>query len=104
MQYFTHDHTIVYLCLSVGWASVVWYMAGTSRWTGEHRLVRWGDVTYGIYLVHMPALFVLDCLARDGLTSYISDALVIWSGASALAIGAAFGKLESAIYRSIRAD
>jgi peptidoglycan/LPS O-acetylase OafA/YrhL len=103
IPYLTHHSAIVYSCLSVGWASVVWYMAGASRWTGEHRLVRWGDVTYGIYLVHMPALFVLDCLARDGLTSYISDALVICSGACALAIGSAFGKLESTIYRRIRA-
>jgi peptidoglycan/LPS O-acetylase OafA/YrhL len=103
VQYITHDHTIVYLCLSVGWASVVWYMAGAARWTSDHRLVRWGDVTYGIYLVHMPALFVLDCLAHDGPTPLILDSLVVCSGVCALAIGSAFGKLESAIYRSIRA-
>ena len=102
VQYLTHNTAVVYLCLSVGWASVVWYMAGTSRWTGKHRLVRWGDVTYGIYLVHMPALFVLDCLARDALTPWVSDGLVVCSGICALAIGASFGKLESAIYRCIR--
>ena len=79
VQYFTHDRRRRLLVLE-RWVGVRRLVHGRClRWTGDHRLVRWGDVTYGIYLVHMPALFILDCLAHDRLTPCISDMLVVCS-------------------------
>jgi peptidoglycan/LPS O-acetylase OafA/YrhL len=100
--YVTQNALVIHLSQIVGYALVVWYLAGSKRWQSSDALVRYGDATYGLYLIHSPIIVVFDTLARDQFSRTPSDTLIVFSAALAVAIGAMFGVAELAVYRSLR--
>ena len=67
------------------------------------RLVRCGDLTYGLYLIHAPIIVIADTLARFPIRAEASDTLVLFIGGLSLAVGAGYGWLELCLYRWLRA-
>jgi peptidoglycan/LPS O-acetylase OafA/YrhL len=82
-----------YVIYSVGSAGVIW-LAVTGRDADKASLlVRWGDWTYGLYLLHpMFLLAVFMPLAKRGQP--LTEPLIFFAGAVALFFGSAFGALE----------
>ena len=56
---------LIHLAWQIGFGSIVWYMASSTKWGADDHLVRYGDATYGIYLIHAPILVIFDSLACD---------------------------------------
>jgi peptidoglycan/LPS O-acetylase OafA/YrhL len=102
IQYVSQDLILIHLGWQIGYASIVWFMAGSTKWSADDTLVRYGDATYGIYLLHAPVLVIFDRLARDTFHLPPTAPLVLFSGALALAVAAVFGMVEAALYRRLR--
>jgi peptidoglycan/LPS O-acetylase OafA/YrhL len=81
--------------LAIGWA------ATARQLRPEHPLVKAGDWSYGMYLLHCPILIVFFALATTHLPP--TGATVVLGGIVAITIGSAFGAAESAGYRWGRA-
>jgi exopolysaccharide production protein ExoZ len=83
-------------------AALVWLVTQLPQLPAANPLVRWGEYSYGVYLLHAPTMtgvFYL-LLARGWLLD--STAGVLLAGAAALAAGLAFGRLECALYARLR--
>jgi peptidoglycan/LPS O-acetylase OafA/YrhL len=95
-----------YLCIHltrvIGFALLVWHTAGSKRWHADDALVRYGDITYGIYLIHAPVITFFEIRGLWLLRSMPSDRIVIFAACFALAVGSAYGLIESAAYRMMR--
>jgi peptidoglycan/LPS O-acetylase OafA/YrhL len=81
--------------------ATVWLANQLPQLPERHLLVRLGDCTYGLFLVHVPLLFaVLYPAARLGWSGR-PEALWL-AGAVAIAGGLAFGRLETAVHARLR--
>jgi peptidoglycan/LPS O-acetylase OafA/YrhL len=95
-----------------GWANVlqgvaaaltIGYAATGQQVRATHPLVKAGDWSYGIYLVHAPVLMVFFTLsARHGWLPPTYTVAAV-GGVLAFVVAAAFGAAESAAYRRMRA-
>lgn len=96
-------NTWSYVLQSVGAVLAVGYWAGGRQADDESPLVRAGDWAYGVYLMHVPVLFVFFTLAGRYGWLPASNSAVLFGGVLALCVGAGYGALEWAAYRRIRA-
>ena len=75
------------------------WAAATPQLAADHLLVRYGDFSYGVFLIHVPLLrVVLGRLAGRPPTL----GTVAAAGLLALIGGLMYGRVESAVYRRLR--
>jgi exopolysaccharide production protein ExoZ len=90
-------------CLALGFGALVLAAAEASRRHDvslRHPLVRLGDASYGLYLIHVP--IVKSVAAAFGATA-LGVTSFVCAIALALAIGCSFGAVEMAFYRRNKA-
>jgi peptidoglycan/LPS O-acetylase OafA/YrhL len=102
MPYIGYDQVVIHLSRAVAAALVVWYAANSERWKAGDALVRYGDLTYGLYLVHAPVIVIADTLVRFSIRAEASDTLVLFIAGFSLALGASYGWIELCFYRWLR--
>lgn len=83
-------------------AAVVWLAAQLPQLSSANRLVRWGDYSYGVYLIHAPAMMGTFFLLLWGGWLLDSSAAILVAGAVSLAAGCGFGRVECALYARLR--
>ncbi|MFO0796410.1 MAG: acyltransferase [Gemmataceae bacterium] len=83
-------------------AALVWLAARLPQLAPTNPLVRWGDASYGLYLVHAPATMGTFYLLQRAGWLADSSAAVLLAGAVALAAGCGYGRLECAMYARVR--
>jgi peptidoglycan/LPS O-acetylase OafA/YrhL len=82
----------------VGCAALVAWAVAVRQLDARNPLVRGGDCSYGVYLVHNPIMLT----AAHSTVVPRSAAGVVFLGAFALAAGLAFGYCESSAYSRLR--
>lgn len=83
-------------------AALVWLVTQMPQLPSANRLVRWGEYSYGVYLLHAPAMMgTFFLLLRCGWL-LDSTAGVLTAGAVAVALGFGFGRVECALYARVR--
>jgi peptidoglycan/LPS O-acetylase OafA/YrhL len=82
-------------------AGLVWLAVALPQSSGENRLARLGDCTYGLFLFHVPLMLaVFYPAARLGWGGRWE---VVWlAGAVAVAGGLLFGRVEAAVHARLR--
>lgn len=83
-------------------AALVWLATQFAQLPASNRLVRWGEYSYGVYLLHAPAMMGTFFLLRRGGWMLDSTAAVVVAGVVALAVGFGFGRAECALYARVR--
>lgn len=90
------------LCLSVAGAAIVWLAIRLPQvrltW-----LIRGGDWSYGIYLLHVPVVLVVFRLLRERAEVGGASWGVVLAGTTAVLVGCAFGRLELGMYARLKA-
>jgi peptidoglycan/LPS O-acetylase OafA/YrhL len=79
--------------LLVAWAAV------TPQWSADNLFVRYGDYSYGVFLIHVPVMRVVFARLADRPATMTA---VATGGLIALSIGLMYGRIEAAAYRRIR--
>lgn len=84
-----------------GSALAVWLVVQCRQLSDRNPLVRLGDCTYGLFLLHVPLLMVVfHAAVRAG---WVGRVEVVWlAGAVALAGGLLFGRVEAAMHTRLR--
>mgnify|MGYP002778338143 FL=1 len=92
---------LAWVCWGVAGVASVWVAVQLPQLSDRNPLVRLGDCTYGLFLVHVPLMWaVLYPASRLGWNGRVE---VLWlAGAVAIVGGLAFGRLESAIHTRLR--
>ncbi len=83
-------------------AALVWLVTQLPQLPSANRLVRWGEYSYGVYLLHAPAMMGVFFLLLWGGWLLDSTAGIAVAGAAALAVGFGYGRLECALYARVR--
>ncbi|QDU18891.1 acyltransferase family protein [Urbifossiella limnaea] len=83
-------------------AALVWLAVQLPQLASTNRLVRWGEYSYGVYLLHAPAMMGTFFLLMWGGWLADSSAAVLLAGVVALAAGFGYGRLECALYARVR--
>ena len=79
----------------------LWASSGRQL-SDDHALVRFGDYSYGVYLVHVPLqIYLFTTGASQGWVPR-SLAGVIAVGLTTLLLGLAYGRVETACYAKLR--
>lgn len=91
-----------FLIDSVGFALVVWFAATSRSNNADSILVRCGDCSYGVYLVHTTVIAVAYHLALSRM-SPPPHAFIYFVGLLALYVGLLFGAAEMKLYRWLTA-
>lgn len=82
-------------------AGIVWLVVGRRQVASTNPLARLGDCTYGLFLVHVPLLWlVLYPAARAGWGGRVEPALL--AGLLAIVGGLLYGRLEAVIHARLR--
>lgn len=91
----------IWYALGVAAAGTLWLAVRLPQVRETHPLARLGDCTYGLFLLHVPLLFLVYYAAdRAGWHGRIE---VVWlAGSVAIGGGLLFGRLESAIHSTLR--
>jgi peptidoglycan/LPS O-acetylase OafA/YrhL len=86
---------------SVAFAILVWYAASGVDAQSSNPLVRWGDYSYGLYLVHVP---VITCVFSVALQRHWHDGSVVVfaAGTLALTLGIWYGWGELFLYKCLK--
>lgn len=92
---------LTWACWGVAGAAAVWLAVRFRQVKDTNRLARLGDCTYGLFLFHVPLMFlVLFAAQRVGRTG---DVTVLWlAGGVAIVGGLLFGRVESALHTRLR--
>ncbi len=91
----------LFAAVAVAVAAVVWLAVQFRQVRADHPLVRAGDWTYGLYLVHTPVLLlVYNQLRVHGGPHRVPGVLI--GIAVALAVGLLFGRAESRLHGLLR--
>jgi peptidoglycan/LPS O-acetylase OafA/YrhL len=91
----------VWYALGVAAAGTLWLAVQLPQVKETNPLVRLGDCTYGLFLLHVPLLFVVYYTAEH--TGWHGRVEVVWlAGAVAIGGGLFYGRLESAIHSRLR--
>jgi exopolysaccharide production protein ExoZ len=87
------------LALGLGSGLLVAWAAAVPQLAGDHPLVRYGDFSYGVFLIHVPIL-----KAVLGFFEGLPPTLIVvaTAGLIALSAGSMYGSLETALYRRLR--
>jgi peptidoglycan/LPS O-acetylase OafA/YrhL len=101
-SYLTPRIDLVVLCQGVAGALLVAWAAATVPLAADHPLVRYGDFSYGVYLVHAPILLTLLTLGTVRQWFVPSLTLLAAAGSVALCLGLLYGCLEMEGYRRLR--
>jgi len=91
----TYD--VALLMLGLGSGLLVAWAATTRQVAADHPLVRYGDFSYGVFLVHVPVLRLV-----LGMGWPATGTTAATAGLVALAVGLAYGWAETAAYRRVR--
>ncbi|HYH69380.1 MAG TPA: hypothetical protein VD866_32095, partial [Urbifossiella sp.] len=83
-------------------AALVWLVTQLPQLASTNRLVRWGEYSYGVYLMHAPAMMGTFFLLLWGGWLLDSSAAIAVAGAVALTVGFGYGRLECALYTRVR--
>jgi peptidoglycan/LPS O-acetylase OafA/YrhL len=86
---------------AVGAAAGIWFVVQVRQVSARNPLARLGDCTYGLYLMHVPVIFVGHgiYLSRYRVPQ-LHDVLAI--GAAAVVVGLLFGRFESWLHARLR--
>jgi peptidoglycan/LPS O-acetylase OafA/YrhL len=84
-------------------ALLLGYAATGRQVRSNHVLVKAGDWSYGIYLLHAPVLVVFFALSARHAWLPPTHTVAAVGGGLAFTVAAAFGAVESAVYRKMRA-
>jgi peptidoglycan/LPS O-acetylase OafA/YrhL len=91
-------------CVAWGVASAatVWLVVQLPQVSAGNRLARLGDYTYGLYLIHVPLLYTTIFLfkSQGWFAGRTNGTLALF--AIAVAGGLLFGRLEAAVYKTLR--
>ena len=87
-----------YLAESAAFAAIVWFAVLSPQANHDALLVRFGDWSYGLYLMHTTVIVVAYYLLLLN-SRPLKDGFIYWVGALAILIGLAFGALEIRVYR-----
>ena len=87
---------------AVAGAGVVWLSVNVRQLDAKNPLVRAGDWTYGLYLVHAPVMLIVFFRLRANDWLVGTSAAVLLAGLLALTLGFLFGKLECALHSQLR--
>jgi peptidoglycan/LPS O-acetylase OafA/YrhL len=101
-SYLTIRADLIVLTQGVAGGLLVAWAAAARHAPADHPLVRYGDFSYGVYLLHAPILLTLftQNVARQWFTP--SLALLVAAGSLALCAGLMYGCLEMAMYKRLR--
>jgi exopolysaccharide production protein ExoZ len=80
---------------------IVW-AADVSQVAADHPLVKYGDWSYGVYLVHTPIIFTLFKLSSKHGWGFPASRFILVAGMSAFALGLLYGWFESGMYKRMR--
>jgi len=83
-------------------AALVWLVTQVPQLPPANRLVRWGEYSYGVYLLHAPVMMGTFFLLLWGGWLLDSSAALAVAGVVALAAGFGFGRVECALYARVR--
>jgi peptidoglycan/LPS O-acetylase OafA/YrhL len=87
------------LLKGLGSGLLVAWAAATPQLSADNLLVRYGDYSYGVFLIHVPIVRAV----LGGLSGRPASLVVVASaGLIALSVGLVYGRLESALYRRLR--
>ena len=89
------------VCHSFGLALFVWYAVTGRDLPASNLLVRCGEWTYGLYLVHVTIILAAYC-CWSGRGKQPSDTAVVLVGVLATGLGLAYGMAECRLYRLLR--
>lgn len=91
----------VWLCWGLAGSGLMWLAVRAPQLNERNPLVRLGDCTYGLFLMHVPLMFaVLYPAQRLGFSG---RAEALWlAGAVAIVGGLLFGRIESALHTRLR--
>ena len=91
-------------CWLSGWAAAlaVWFLTKVPDVSARNPLVRAGGYSYGLYLLHFPAIvFGFQALTASGVLAGTWAGVAV-VGAFALVLGSAFGWLELSLYGRLK--
>jgi exopolysaccharide production protein ExoZ len=82
----------------VGSALTIWFLVQIPDVSSRNRMAIGGDYSYGLYLVHVPVILLAMGAMRVSRVGYGTWIGAVTPALAAIAIGLAFGWLESSIY------
>jgi peptidoglycan/LPS O-acetylase OafA/YrhL len=80
---------------------IVW-AAAIRQTAADHPLVKYGDWSYGVYLVHTPIIYTLFKLSSRYGWEFPASRFILVAGMSAFALGLLYGWFESELYKIMR--
>lgn len=98
----TERFDVAQIFVGAGSALLVLWAASLRQLASDHPLVKYGDWSYGVYLVHTPIIFTMFKLSTRQGWEFPSSRFILVTGLFALTIGLLYGWLESEAYKRMR--
>ena len=93
-----HELESIWLAYSVPAAAIIWFAAHAPQLSDRNILVRTGEISYGVYLLHSP--IIMACFSLELFTG--SGWFVAQTGIAAVCIGLLFGWFDNALHLRLR--